>query len=119
MEFRCSNVQWKHKARDTLKKLCNRCSDLKNIDNPEYKQPRNYKRKEAGKPLTENDRKRRHLQRHPKYPCRFCQGEFKTDKHKKIKGKNGAKGYCKSCAKLHKEIINREEAGEDPLALQG
>jgi hypothetical protein len=94
-------VQWKSRARDPEKKKCNPCSDEINIGNPNYKQPRKLTKKGDRKPLTEKEKRRRHKQRHPKYPCRFCSGMFTTDRHRKIKGKNGAKGYCNSCAKLH------------------
>ena len=91
--------------------------DQLNFGNRKYKQPRKQIKKADRKPTTEREKRLRYEQRHPKYPCRFCPGKFMTDNHTKIKGKNGAQGYCNSCAKLHKEIIAREEAGEHPLAL--
>ena len=53
MGFRCQNVQWRNKARHPLKTLCNPCSDNRYGNNPLYKQPRRYLKKEIGWPITE------------------------------------------------------------------
>ena len=64
-DHRCPKVEWKHKARDPLKRICNPCSDHFYRNNPQYKQPRKYVKKDASKkeaigPLSARANKRIH-----------------------------------------------------------
>ena len=96
---RCTKVQWRNRARDPNKQNCDDCCDFINMNNPLYKRPRRYIRREPGKPLTEKEKRRIYKQKHPKYPCRVCNYKYRTDRHPYIKGKDGTKGFCKGCYK--------------------
>ena len=107
-------MQWRIRATDPLKTLCNPCSYNRYGDNPLYKKARAYVKKDANKklskePLSEREKRILFEKKHPKYPCMFCKRWFRKDRHKKIKKKDGSEGYCNHCAKENKEAIARQE----------